>query len=120
MNFVLSKLMWHRTRDTKFDFVVEDQYRVRHIIELALLCPVLNAREKAAELPSQIMELSKQGIPIHLSQPVADKDIRKTILRRDCNFTLIAMAINYLGINPMRALVWAGIVQDSQRRRCSC
>jgi len=30
------------------------------------------------------------------------------------------MAINYLGINPMRALVWAGIVQDSQRRRCSC
>jgi len=26
-------------------------------------------------------------------------------------FTLIAMAINYLGINPMRALVWAGIVQ---------
>ena len=33
-----------------------------------------------------MMELSKQGIPIHLSQPVADKDIRKTILRRDCNF----------------------------------
>ena len=26
-------------------------------------------------------------------------------------FTLIAMAINYLGINPMQALVWAGIVQ---------
>jgi len=26
-------------------------------------------------------------------------------------FTLIAMALNYLGINPMRALVWAGMVQ---------
>lgn len=27
-------------------------------------------------------------------------------------FTLIATALNFLGINPMRALVWAGIVQS--------
>jgi NRAMP (natural resistance-associated macrophage protein)-like metal ion transporter len=26
-------------------------------------------------------------------------------------FTLIAMSLNFLGINPMRALVWAGVVQ---------
>ena len=26
-------------------------------------------------------------------------------------FTLAAMAMNFLGVNPMRALVWAGIVQ---------
>ncbi|MBV9007959.1 MAG: divalent metal cation transporter [Verrucomicrobia bacterium] len=26
-------------------------------------------------------------------------------------FTLVAMAMNFLGVNPMRALVWAGIVQ---------
>ncbi len=36
---------------------------------------------------------------------------RETLLRRDCSFTVVAVAINFIGIDPMKALVVDGIVQ---------
>ncbi|WP_246684231.1 MULTISPECIES: hypothetical protein [unclassified Mesorhizobium] len=35
-------------------------------------------------------------------------------------FTLIAVGLNFLGFNPMKAFVWSGIVQDFPRRHCFC
>ncbi|MGX7877472.1 NRAMP family divalent metal transporter [Mesorhizobium sp. ORM6] len=35
-------------------------------------------------------------------------------------FTLIAVALNFLSLNPMHALVWAGIVQGFSTPRCCC
>jgi Mn2+/Fe2+ NRAMP family transporter len=33
-------------------------------------------------------------------------------------FTLIAIALNFIGLNPMKALVFAGIVQGFSTPRC--
>ena len=33
------------------------------------------------------------------------------VLRRDCGVYVVAMAMNFLGFNPMKALVFSGVVQ---------
>jgi Mn2+/Fe2+ NRAMP family transporter len=35
-------------------------------------------------------------------------------------FTVLAMGMNFLGFNPMKALVFSGVVQGFPRRRCCC
>jgi Mn2+/Fe2+ NRAMP family transporter len=35
-------------------------------------------------------------------------------------FTLIGVLMNFLGFNPMQALVWAGVVQGFSTPRCCC
>ena len=54
---------------------------------------------------------------ISLEESSLTQDRLRQILRTIVMFTVVAVAIYYVCINPMKALVWAGIVQGVRRSR---